>query len=181
MASSTDDLTEWIQGLKSLRLACIQLNPGTSHLSLNAFAGSIISSQLATPASVANFSQILNSQFAKTGPPGWSLQIAVNPALTFAELNALIGGSFTLLVERFVQSFCDASCSVGGILDLTKTVQDAFPAGAGDPNWVKLEKAIASTGLDQVITKTSVAQALAMIQTPAANTLSDLVKALTTI
>jgi hypothetical protein len=35
--------------------------------------------------------------------------------------------------------------------------------------------------LDQVITKTSVAQALAMIQTPAANTLSDLVKALTTI
>ena len=181
MASSTDELTLWIQGLKSLRLTCIQLNPGVSHLALNAFAESIISSQLTTPASVANFSQTANNQFAKTGPPGWSIRIAVNPALSFAELNASIGGSFTLLVERFVQSFSDASCSAGGILDLTKTMQDAFPAGAGDPNWLKLEKAIASTGLDQCIAKTSVAQALAMIQTPALNTLSDLVKALTTI
>jgi hypothetical protein len=181
MASSTDDLTVWIQGIESLRLACIQLNPGTSHLALNSFAGSIISSQLATPASVANYSQTANSQFAKTGPAGWSIQIAVNPALTFAELNASIGGSITLLVERFVQSFCDVSCSTGGILDLTKTVQDAFPEGVGDPNWVKLEKAIASTGLDQCLEKSCVAQALAMIQTPASNTLSELVKALTTI
>jgi hypothetical protein len=179
MASAVEELTIWIQGLSSLRLACIQINASASHLTLNAFAKAIISSQLTSAASVANFPRIANNQFATTGPQGWRITLALNTALSFAELNESLGGSFSLVVEDFLQSFCDPSCTVRNVLDLTKTLQDAFPGAVNDSNWLKMQIAIKTTNLDECISKASAAQELALIQSPGTNDLAALLKVLT--
>src|SRR5208283_909805 len=180
MPLATDTLRDWIKGLTSLRLACIQVNSGASKLSLDQFAQATIKSLLRNPASLANFPGIANQQFAKTGPASFSIGVPLNPEVTFATLNEGLGGSFGLLVEDVIRSFCPASCITNGVLDLQKKLTDAFPAGAADPQWTGLESAVRSTGLEGCVPGAARPKLDAMIQAAGTTTLRNLFTALST-
>ncbi len=183
MTLLTDTLTEWIQGLQSLRSACARVNTSTNHLTLNAFANSILKSLLPNSGNVTNFIKYANQQFAKSGPNGWTISPPLNTTATFAELiNFTLWHTLPYSVERFVQSFCPASSTnSSGDLILTIPLTVAFPLGAGDPNWKQLNVGIKSVNLDEVLASTALTTAAGQLTPPPPCTLSDLITTLSTI
>jgi len=174
MATAERQLQDWFTYLKQFQACCCQVNTDTCVMNLLQFCSAKISDTLSAPPSneQGEFSVCASGATGLPVTPG-----AVSAASTFLALLDSTWAFPDLYVAAYLQSLSPAPFSTTmklGDFILQKTTA-VFPAGAKDPNWVKIDAGLAII-MGPVLYSTAQRAKVAVIVADPTKTISDVVE-----
>jgi hypothetical protein len=179
----TDTLKLWLKGFRALKVACSRVNTSTKTKTQNAFGNTVITALLPNSGNVVTFTRYANEEFANAGLSNWDLEQPFDTSSNFFTLMTFpLWHKLDFCVKLFVQAFCPATClDANGDLDLTKSVNMAFPGGEANNDWQALMSALTTVKLDAVLAKGAFTNAGQTVAPDSGATLSDLIAALSAV